>query len=228
MIFQHIHLATNGEKMKTVLDINDVVRMMKYVSRQIINWQDLLNEADRLIGDGDHGTSMARGFEAVLEVLDTEAFSTLDSVFLTIGNTILSAVGGSAGVIFCTLFRSGSKALIGKETLDSVCMAEFLEKAMEAIMKRGGAKPGDKTMLDALYPAVIRSAEMKQAPLGEFLKEMAVVSDQGVENTKLMKAAFGRAKTYKEGAVGFADPGAITTSLIFKYMEEFIASEVAT
>lgn len=213
--------------MKTVLDIDDSIRMMKYVSHQIIAQQDLLNEADRMIGDGDHGTSMARGFEAVSEVLDAETFTTLDSVFLTIGNTILSAVGGSAGVIFCTLFRSGSKALIGKESLDSACMADFLEKAMEAIMKRGGAKPGDKTMLDALHPAVLRSAELKQAPLGEFLKEMALASEQGVENTKMMKAAFGRAKTYKEGAVGFVDPGAITTSLIFKSMEEFIVSEVA-
>jgi len=211
--------------MKQSLNVKETLEMMKFVSQQIISQQDSLNEMDRRIGDGDHGTSMARGFEAVYEKLcDEELPTDLASLFLSIGNVLLSAVGGSAGVIFGTFFRSGSKAFIDQENLDSEKYSEFLNLAMNAVMKRGGAKPGDKTMLDALYPAVIITQELTNAPVDELFNSLMIASAEGAEKTKKMEAAFGRAKTFGTDAIGYPDPGAITTSLMFKYMHDYIVT----
>ena len=196
--------------------------MMIYVSQQIISNQDYLNKVDRAIGDGDHGVCMARGFEKVIEMLNTKCPENIADLFLSIGNEFISSVGGSAGIIFGTFFRSGGKALIDKQVLDSSCFADFLQNALDAIMKRGGAKPGDKTMIDALDPATIKAREINKGIFSNTLNSIADAAHNGMENTKSMKPNIGRAKTYGDITIGHPDPGAITTYLILRFMSDFV------
>jgi phosphoenolpyruvate---glycerone phosphotransferase subunit DhaL len=204
------------------LSLSQTRDMLIYVSQQMISNQDYLNKADREIGDGDHGNAMTRGFEKVIELFNEKCPENIADLFLSIGNEFLSSVGGTSGIIFSTFFRSGSKALINKQDLDSAGIADFLQFSLDAIMKRGGAKPGDKTMIDALEPAVIEARKMKTINITNALKSIADSAFAGMEKTKLMKANIGRAKTYGDTNLGNPDPGAITTYLILRFMSDFV------
>ncbi len=204
------------------ISLNQTCAMFIFLSQQIIAHKEDLNKADQPIGDGDHGYSMERGFEAVIEMLGTEHPETIADVFLSVGNKLIFSVGGSAGIIFGTFFRSGSKALVNKQVLDSSGIADFLQYGLEAIIKRSGAKPGDKSMIDALYPAVIKTREINANDLSLTLKNIAEAALAGMENTKSMKANIGRAKNYGDATIGYPDPGAITTYLILSSMSDFV------
>ncbi len=204
------------------ISLNQTRDMFVYLSQQIIANKDNLNKADQPIGDGDHGYSMERGFEAVIEMLGTENPESVADVFLSVGNKLIFSVGGSAGIIFGTFFRSGSKALINKQVLDSSGIADFLQFGLEAIMKRSGAKPGDKSMIDALNPAAIKAREINENDLTVTLSSIADAALGGMENTKSMKANIGRAKNYGNATIGYPDPGAITTYLILRSMSDFV------
>jgi phosphoenolpyruvate---glycerone phosphotransferase subunit DhaL len=204
------------------LTVEQTIEMLKQVCSAIIAKQEELNEIDRAIGDGDHGSSMSRGFESVLELLKSEHSNNLSTLFQSVGNNLISSIGGSAGIIFGTLFRSGSKAFLNCENFNSTVFANFLNLGEEAITKRGGAHPGDKTMVDALHSAAITAALNSEVPLDQFLSRIAEAAREGMENTKTMKAAFGRAKTFSDRSLGLPDPGAVTTYLILKEMSEYV------
>jgi dihydroxyacetone kinase-like protein len=207
------------------LSLKQVKEMMIFVSGRIISNKDRLNELDRMIGDGDHGDAMTRGFKFVIENLNEEHFNNCEEVFLEIGNDLLRSVGGCSGIIFGTFFRSGSKALNGTQEINASNIAEFLKASLEAIMKRGGAKLGDKTLVDALSPAVDKAEEMKknEGNLVNVLKDIADAAHEGLEETKSIKASIGRAKTYGDKSLGYADPGATTTFLILQSMTDYVA-----
>ena len=204
------------------ISISQTKDMIIYVCQQIIINKDNLNKADQPIGDGDHGYSMERGFEAVIEMLRTDCPGNIADIFLSVGNKLIFTVGGSAGIIFGTFFRSGSKALINKQVLDSSGIAEFLQFALEAITKRSAAKPGDKSMIDALFPAVNNVRKINKNDLSITLNNIAEAAFNGMENTKAMKANIGRAKNYGDITIGYVDPGAITTYLILRSMSDFV------
>jgi len=204
------------------LTVEQVIDMMIFVSGNIVDKQEELNEADRVIGDGDHGNSMALGFTAVQSVLNEKSPETVAHVFKQIGNAFISSVGGCAGIIFGTFFRGGSKAIGDQPELNSENFAVFLDKALAAIIKRGGAQAGDKTMIDTLQPAVKAAQQAKNFPLQTSLQRVEEAAFQGMESTKLMIAKTGRSKTYGEKTLGHLDPGSITTYFIFKYMVRFV------
>ena len=135
--------------------------MMVFVSGRIISSKYQLNELDRAIGDGDHGDAMTRGFNFVIENLNEKQFKDCEEVFFEIGNDLLRSVGGCSGIIFGTFFRSGSKALDGAQEINMSNIADFLKSSLDAIMKRGKAKLGDKTLVDALSPAVDKAQEIQ-------------------------------------------------------------------
>lgn len=205
------------------LSAQDTREMFLYVSRRMVESKDLLTQADKAIGDGDHGVGMARGFEAVAEKLEGQSFNTAGELLKTIGTTLLMSVGGAAGAIFGTFFRGGAKDLGNSPSLDSSALSRMLLDGLEAVMQRGGAKVGDKTMVDALQPAATISEDMRLAPLSESLPAVAGAAEQGMEKTKEMTASIGKAKTLGERSLGHADPGAISTYLILKFMTEFVA-----
>ena len=202
---------------------NQVRLMLLQVADAIIAAEPMLSQADRDLGDGDHGLGMARGMEAVKEQLDKLDPGTVEQVFVTTGTAMMSSMGGASGALFGTLFRAGGKALAGRPALDSEGLAVFLQAALDGVMKRGGAKPGDKTMIDALAPAAEEAGKVIGKPLPEALAAVAAAAEAGKDASKAMVAQFGRAKTLGDACIGFPDAGACSITIILATMRDFAA-----
>src|ERR671915_599102 len=154
-----------------------------------------LTKLDSEIGDGDHGNNMHRGFQAVLERLDSADPSSPADVLKTVSMALVSKVGGAAGPLYGTAFLRASTALQDKDEVSAEDAAEALEAALEGIKQRGKAEVGDKTMVDALAPA-------------------AEAAKEGAESTVPLSARRGRASYLGARAAGHEDPGARSTSLL--------------
>ncbi|MAN83993.1 MAG: dihydroxyacetone kinase subunit L [Verrucomicrobiales bacterium] len=207
---------------KENLDLSDTIEMVKQVALSIIDSEPLLTDADRNLGDGDHGLGMERGMKAVIEKIESSSFNQISDVFKSAGMAMMSSMGGASGALFGTLFRNGGKALDGEETLNSEGLKSFLNAANEGVKSRGGASPGDKTMIDALEPAAQEASENISLPLYELISLVSQAADRGKEESKDMIATMGRAKTLGERSLGHPDAGACSVAIILKSMSEFI------
>jgi len=207
---------------KENLDLSDTIEMVKQVALSIIDSEPLLTDADRNLGDGDHGLGMERGMKAVIEKIESSSFNQISDVFKSAGMAMMSSMGGASGALFGTLFRNGGKALDGEETLNSEGLKSFLNAANEGVKSRGGASPGDKTMIDALEPAAKEASENISLPLYELISLVSQAADRGKEESKDMIATMGRAKTLGERSLGHPDAGACSVAIILKSMSEFI------
>ncbi len=182
-----------------------------------------LCQLDGAIGDGDHGASMARGFsEASSQFSSLGESAEVAPLFLTTGNAFLGKVGGVTGVIFGTLFIEAGKKAEGLTEIDPSALAAMLDAALEAIKKRGKVREGDKSMVDALAPAV---AALKQrtdegADWNEVMQAMAESARQGMEATKQMAGKVGRVRYQKEKGLGHVDPGSASVAIIFRTLQE--------
>ena len=207
---------------KENLDLIDTIEMVKQIASSIIDSEPLLTDADRNLGDGDHGLGMERGMKAVIEKIESSSFNQISDVFKSAGMAMMSSMGGASGALFGTLFRNGGKALDGKETLNSEGLKSFLNAANEGVKSRGGASSGDKTMIDALEPAAQLASENISLPLYELISLVSQAADRGKEESKDMIATMGRAKTLGERSLGHPDAGACSVAIILKSMSEFI------
>ncbi len=203
---------------------NQVRLMMLKVADAIIEAEPMLSQADRDLGDGDHGLGMKRGMEAVKAQLEKLEPTSVEQVFVTTGTAMMTSMGGASGAIFGTVFRAGGKALADREFFDSTGLALLLEAALEGVMKRGGAKPGDKTMIDAVAPAAAKARESISLPLPHALQAVASAAEAGKEASKNMIAQFGRAKTLGEACLGFPDAGACSVTIMLSTMRDFAAA----
>jgi dihydroxyacetone kinase-like protein len=207
---------------KSQLNLQGTRDMFIHLSDRMVESKDLLTQADKAIGDGDHGVGMARGFEAVRLKLEDTTFTALDELLKGVGMALMSSVGGAAGAVFGTFFRGGAKRVGGREVFDSEALSFMLLDGLQAVQDRGQAKPGDKTMVDALEPAALKSQELASAPLDECLVAVTEAAREGMEATKDMVASVGKAKTLGERSLGHPDPGAVSTYLILKFMTEYV------
>ena len=207
---------------KENLDLSDTIEMIKQVALSIIDSEPLLTDADRNLGDGDHGLGMERGMKGVIEKIESSSFNQISDVFKATGMAMMSSMGGASGALFGTLFRNGGKVLDGAETLTSEGLKSFLNAANEGVKSRGGASPGDKTMIDALEPAAQEASENISLPLFELIKLVAQAAECGKDKSKDMIATMGRAKTLGERSLGHPDAGACSVAIILKSMSEFI------
>ncbi|MCH9022025.1 MAG: dihydroxyacetone kinase subunit L [Planctomycetes bacterium] len=207
--------------MHTSMTVDQTRQMFIHLAKEMVASKDLLTHADQAVGDGDHGIGIARGFEAVQAKLETQKFETIDDILKTIGFTLINTIGGAAGAVFGTFFAGGAKNLPKRDTLDSTLLSQLLIDGMAAVQQRGKAKPGDKTMLDTLFPAAEASKLHLDAPLAESLAAVAEAAKAGMEKTKDMIATVGKAKALGERSRGHIDPGAITTYLMLKCMSEY-------
>ena len=207
---------------KENLDLSDTIEMVKQVAISIIDSEPLLTDADRNLGDGDHGLGMERGMKAVIEKIESSSFNQISDVFKSAGMAMMSSMGGASGALFGTLFRNGGKALDGEVTLNSEGLKSFLNAANEGVKSRGGASPGDKTMIDALEPAAQKASENISLPLYKLISLVSQAADRGKEESKNMIATMGRAKTLGERSLGHPDAGACSVAIILKSMSEFI------
>lgn len=211
--------------MKSQLNLKETKELFFFIAKKMIESKDLLTKADQAIGDGDHGIGMARGFEAVIEKLSKSEYDTLGDLLNAIGMTLLTSIGGAAGAIFGTWFKGASQNLKFDTILDSHTFSTILLDGLLAVKMRGKAELGDKTMVDALEPAATKARELVDAPLNEAITYISEEARIGMERTKDMIATIGKAKTLGERSLGHADPGAISTYLILKYMSEFIENQ---
>ncbi len=218
----NLFVILNFKMGKENLDLSDTIEMVKQVALSIIDSEPLLTDADRNLGDGDHGLGMERGMKAVIEKIESSSFNQISDVFKSAGMAMMSSMGGASGALFGTLFRNGGKALDGEETLNSEGLKSFLNAANEGVKSRGGASPGDKTMIDALEPAAQEASENISLPLYELISLVSQAADRGKEESKDMIATMGRAKTLGERSLGHPDAGACSVAIILKSMSEFI------
>jgi len=209
------------------LTIPQVKEALIAVSKNVIAKEKVLNDADRAIGDGDHGSAMTRGFLTMINVLETGEYSDLTELFIAAGNALIASVGGCAGIIYGTFFRSGGKALEDRQNLDTEGFANFLEAAYGAVQHRGKAQLGDKTMIDALYPTVEAANAAKEMPFSQFMHTCAQAAKKGMEETGNMLGATGRAKDFGKNALGFLDPGSITLYTIIASFDEYISKKTS-
>lgn len=193
------------------------------VTKTINDNKEFLTDLDRAIGDADHGHNMARGFNAVMEKLKAAPPADLSAGLKTTAMTLISTVGGASGPLYGTAFLRCAKAVQGKAVLDKEDAAQLLAEAIEGIVSRGKAQPGDKTMLDALQPAhdaFTAAAERNQTFL-ECLQAACKAAEAGVAYTKTIVARKGRASYLGERSIGHQDPGATSVWLILTALTEY-------
>lgn len=213
--------------MGQTINKEELKAMMLYVSGRVVESEPFLTEIDLKIGDGDHGTGMKRGFTQVIKELRDYEPSSGEDVFRLVGTTLLDSMGGASGVLFGTVFISGLTKRDQHDSLDLSDFYQIFSQSLEALKKRGRAKIGDKTMVDALEPAVagLRQGAEAGEDLGAGLARAKEGAEQGVEYSKTVKARFGRARYFGEKAIGMQDPGATSVYIIFRSMWEWVHSE---
>ena len=189
------------------------------VCEKILDNEDKLTVADSYIGDGDHGIGMTRGFKEAKLRLQSTFSEDIALYFDVVGNALFLKSGGASGAIFGTFFKTIAERTKNSQDLTVGLLQLALQSALEAVMKLGGAVPGDKTMVDALHPAC--KTLNPELTLTEALKAITDAAFEGAESTKKMIAKHGKAKSLGDRAIGYPDPGSITLSLIFSAIYEF-------
>ena len=178
--------------------------------------KDSLTDLDAAIGDGDHGSNMDRGMRAVVAALDDTTQVTASALFNKVGMTVVSTVGGASGPLFGTMFLRMGAALGDTAEVSLSELATALRAGLGGVVARGKAEPGDKTMYDALAPAVdaLEAAASAGVDKADALKLALAAAENGRDATTPMLARKGRASYLGERSVGHQDPGATTVALL--------------
>jgi dihydroxyacetone kinase-like protein len=178
--------------------------------------KDLLTDLDAAIGDGDHGANMDRGMRAVLVALDDTRPATAAALLNKVGMTLVSTVGGASGPLFGTFFLRAGASFGDTAEISLAQLAAALRAGLEGIVARGKAEAGDKTIYDALAPAVhaLDSGVSESLDKADALKQALVAAENGRDATTPMLARKGRASYLGERSVGHQDPGATTVALL--------------
>jgi len=189
--------------------------------------REYLIELDSAIGDADHGANMDRGFKAVMTKMPDVTDKDIGTIAKTVGMTLLSTVGGAGGPLYGTFYLQIGMKSAGKMKLNLEDWAIALEAAVDGIVMRGKAELGDKTMVDALTPAVnsLKNSLNGNTPLGEALQASADAAKQGMVETIPMVAKKGRASYLGERSAGHQDPGATSSYLILQVAADTWADE---
>jgi dihydroxyacetone kinase-like protein len=177
---------------------------------------------DTAIGDGDHGTNMDRGMKKALEKLDTQEGADIGALLKGVAMTLISSVGGAAGPLYGTLFLQMGTSAAGKEELDLAGWTAALDAGIKGVQARGKAEPGDKTMIDALLPA-LAALESADGDMGAALAKAADASEEGMKATIPLEARKGRASYLGPRSVGHQDPGATSSYLLMRSAAEALS-----
>ncbi|MCL2318853.1 MAG: dihydroxyacetone kinase subunit L [Treponema sp.] len=197
------------------------------ISRLMTENRDYLVELDQQNGDGDLGISMAAGFKSVSDYLAAAEEKDLGKLFMKSSGILNEAAPSSLGTILSIGLMGMAKALKGKETAGIEEIAHAMEAGITAIMEKAKSKPGEKTILDALYPAIktLKNAgPLDTAGAKAAWAKAAEAAANGSESTRAMKPVHGRAVYYGEKSIGILDGGSVVGKLIFEGISAFIAS----
>jgi phosphoenolpyruvate---glycerone phosphotransferase subunit DhaL len=200
----------------------DILRWLQQLARVLQENRDYLTQLDAAIGDADHGINMDRGFKAVTEKLSTVTNTDIGTILKTVGTTLVSKVGGASGPLYGTAFLRAGMATSGKQVLSEADFVSMLTAFVEGIKVRGKAQLGEKTMLDALLPALdtARKAESEGLDLAQLLRQSSEAAKEGAQNTIPLLATKGRASYLGERSIGHQDPGATSSWLILKTLAD--------
>jgi len=205
--------------MTETIGYDTVVRMIRSAAEQIRANRDELSRMDAAIGDGDHGMTIARAMDIAEKVIDASNGTEVKAMLTDVGWGVMGVDGGATGPLLGSLFMGMSDGITEQDdAIDCQVMAAMFEAGLAGVRKRTKAQVGDKTMMDALVPAVdaIREAADSGKSVREALCNAAQAAEKGALSTKDIKARFGRAKNMGERTIGFQDPGATSMSLLFK------------
>ncbi len=204
--------------MAEAVDLDGVVAWITTSAERIEEQKAYLTRLDSDIGDADHGINMSRGFRFAMEKLAASPPDDISGALNSVGMTMVSKVGGASGPLYGTMFIDMGKAAAGKETISTAEWAEILGAGLAGIQRRGKAEPGEKTMVDALLPAIeaLERAASAGAPLDQALADSAEAARQGMEATIPLVARKGRASYLGERSAGHQDPGATSSHLLLQ------------
>ncbi|MGI5372007.1 dihydroxyacetone kinase subunit DhaL [Streptomyces iakyrus] len=195
-----------------MLDADFFRRWMTATAASVDREAERLTALDSPIGDADHGSNLQRGFTAVVAALEKEAPDTPGGVLTLAGRRLISTVGGASGPLYGTLLRRTGKALGDAGEVSAEQLAEAFRAGVDAVMTLGGAAPGDKTMIDALVPAV--------DALGDSFAAARTAAEEGAVATTPLQARKGRASYVGERSIGHQDPGATSSALLIAGLAE--------
>lgn len=206
------------------LSVEMFQRMLSNAAQCVIQNEPYLTDIDSVIGDGDHGTGMKRGCEAVFRLLTNKRYKYMDDLCYEVSIEFIRSMGGASGVIFGTMFLGGISCLPHEGKAVPGQISSYFMGGEQAIERRGKGKPGQKTMLDALYPActAMKKAAEDSKDIVFLFQEAYKGALEGVEKSKTLKSQKGRSKNFGEKTIGLPDPGAVSTSLLFKAFYETI------
>ena len=210
------------------MNADTVQRWLEQAAASLPEQRDYLTQLDAAIGDADHGTNMDRGFTAVVEKLGaTDDAVSPGRVLITAGGTLVSTVGGASGPLWGTALRRAGRALGSGDEFDGEQLAVAFEAALEGIVELGAAQEGDKTMVDALGPAVraLREELAGGSTMAEAVTAARAAAEAGMKATVPLQAQKGRASYLGERSIGHQDPGATSTTLILAALEQSVAAE---
>lgn len=194
----------------------DYVEYTKRAAQKIGSEKDYITELDAATGDGDHWANMNMGFEKLVSESDELAKLPVPDMLKKVGMTMMSTIGGSSGALYGSAYIAAGKAVAGKEKIDREVLYTMLRAMLDAMMTRGNAKPGFKTMIDALSPAVNALKD------GASLEDVKKAALDGAESTRQMEAVKGRACYQANKGVGHLDPGAVTMAYQIETLVDYI------
>jgi dihydroxyacetone kinase-like protein len=195
-----------------------ILQWLQLFASTIEENKDYLTELDAAIGDADHGINMDRGWKKVSTQLPTLVDKDISGIFKTVSMTLISSIGGASGPLYGTWFLRASTAVAGKQELTEQDILGLFQAGLEGVLQRGKAQLGDKTMIDALAPALEKFGqavgEGKNIP--EALQQALAAAEQGMKETTPMLAKKGRASYLGERSIGHQDPGATSAYLMLQ------------
>lgn len=212
----------------TRVDAATVRRWLEGSAAALHEQRDYLTQLDAAIGDADHGTNMDRGFTSVISKLaELDGSEPPGRILVAAGSTLVSTVGGASGPLWGTALRRAGRAIGDEPTFDAPALSQALAAALDGVVELGAAQPGDKTMVDALEPAVQTLKERLDAGSsdGEALAAAREAAEEGMRSTVPLQATKGRASYLGERSIGHQDPGATSTALIVRALELAVAAE---
>ena len=209
---------------RTAVDATTITTWLSDAGASVRAEREYLTQLDAAIGDGDHGTNMARGFDAVDKALAASGPLPPGKVLVLAGKTLVSTVGGASGPLWGSALRRAGRELGDTESFDAARLADMLQSAIAGVVDLGAAQAGDKTMVDALLPAeaALRSAAAAGADLAEAVDAAARAAEEGAAATAPMQARKGRASYLGERSIGHQDPGATSAALLMRALHRAV------
>jgi dihydroxyacetone kinase-like protein len=210
------------------VDAATVRRWLEGSAAALHEQRDYLTQLDAAIGDADHGTNMDRGFSSVVAKLaELEGTEAPGRILVTAGSTLVSTVGGASGPLWGTALRRAGRALGDGATFEGPALVTALAAALDGVVELGAAQPGDKTMVDALEPAVRTLQQELDAgkTTTEALASAHAAAEEGMQSTVPLQATKGRASYLGERSIGHQDPGATSTVIILRALELAVAAD---